>query len=72
MRTAFILISSLHDRFDTRIVIIANFAAGLLVGTLLGLALAPLVRSWMAWKTYEETLRTQAPAPDVPATRVDT
>jgi hypothetical protein len=32
---------------------IAEFIAGLLVGTLLGLALAPLLRSWVLWKMTE-------------------
>jgi hypothetical protein len=36
-------------------VVVANFAAGLLIGVLLGLALAPVVRAWVAWRTVEET-----------------
>src|ERR1051326_2136832 len=58
MGGAQILISSLHASFNTRLVIIGNFLAGLLVGTLLGLALAPIVRSWLTWKTVEEARRT--------------
>jgi hypothetical protein len=54
MRSAHILISSLHGRFDTRLVIVANFVIGLLVGTLLGLAIAPVLRAWLTWKTVEE------------------
>jgi len=54
MRNAHILTSSLHARLDTRLVIVANFIAGLLVGTLLGLAIAPILRAWLAWKTLEE------------------
>jgi hypothetical protein len=58
MGAAHILISSLHASLNTRVVIVANFLAGLLVGTLLGLALAPIVRAWLTWKTVEEARRT--------------
>jgi hypothetical protein len=71
MRTAFILISSLHDRFDTRSVIVANFVAGLLVGTLLGLALAPVVRAWLTWKTVEGARRADELQPDRSSTPID-
>ena len=34
--------------------IVANFLAGLLIGTLLGLAVAPVLRAWLTWKSIEE------------------
>lgn len=37
--------------------VVADFIAGLLVGTLLGLALAPVLRTWMAWKIFEQARR---------------
>jgi hypothetical protein len=49
--------------------VVANFVAGVLVGTLLGLALAPLVRSWLAWKTVEESRRAAEPLPGRSSTR---
>jgi len=71
MGGAQILISSLHASFNTRLVIIGNFLAGLLVGTLLGLALAPIVRSWLTWKTVEEARRIDERTADAPSARVD-
>jgi hypothetical protein len=35
-------------------VIVANFIAGVLVGSLLGLAISPLLRAWMTWRAIEE------------------
>jgi hypothetical protein len=52
-------------------VIVANFLAGLLVGTLLGLALAPIVRAWLTWKTVEEARRADDRTIDVQPTHVD-
>jgi hypothetical protein len=72
MHIGLILISSLHARFDTRRVIVANFIAGMLVGTLLGLALAPIVRAWLAWKTVEEARGADEPQTRKSSTRIDT
>jgi ABC-type protease/lipase transport system fused ATPase/permease subunit len=72
MGGAQILISSLHAALNTRLVIIGNFLAGLLVGTLLGLALAPIVRAWLTWKTVEEARRADDRTSDARPTRVDT
>ena len=44
--------------------------AGLLIGTLLGLAIAPLFRAWLMWKSVEEARRSYDDAPVAP-TRVD-
>ena len=40
---------SLCARFDTSSVV-AQFIAGVIVGLLLGLALAPFLRSWLLWQ----------------------
>jgi hypothetical protein len=40
---------SLCRRFDTSRVI-AHFLTGVIVGLLLGLALAPFLRSWILWQ----------------------
>jgi hypothetical protein len=71
MRRPRILISSLHASLDTRLVIAATFLAGLLVGALLGLAVAPLMRAWLTWKSVAE-LRAEDHAAAPQATRVET
>lgn len=47
---------------------VAQFLAGVIVGVLIGLALAPVLRSWISWqiaKTWSEP----APSPhDAPTT----
>jgi hypothetical protein len=44
----------------------------MLVGTLLGLALAPIVRAWLAWKTVEEARGADEPQTRKSSTRIDT
>jgi hypothetical protein len=46
--------------------IVANFLAGLIVGALLGLAVAPVLRAWINWRVVEESRRTRndVDAPD--------
>jgi hypothetical protein len=52
--------------------LVANFAAGVLVGVLLGLALAPVLRAWVLWKSVEETRRSAGAEQGLDSTRIDT
>ena len=52
--------------------VVANFFAGLLVGTLLGLALAPVLRAWLAWKTVSDAAEADEPVRESRRTRVET
>jgi hypothetical protein len=70
MRVAHIFIPSLHAQLNTRLVIVANFIAGLLIGTLLGLAIAPVFRAWLLWKSVEEGRHSYQETPVEP-TRVE-
>lgn len=44
--------------------IVANFLAGVLVGALLGLAVAPVLRAWITWRTVEDARRQHERARD--------
>lgn len=46
--------------------IVANFMAGLLIGTLLGLAIAPVFRAWLLWKSVDEARHSYEDAPVEP------
>jgi hypothetical protein len=53
-------------------VLVAYFVAGLIVGTLLGLALAPVLRSWILWQITQDARDAAAQLPDVSTTTADT
>jgi hypothetical protein len=53
-------------------VVVANFVARLLVATVLGLALAPIVRAWLAWETAEASRRADQAQPRDSSMRVAT
>jgi hypothetical protein len=52
-------------------VIVANFLAGLLIGVLLGLAVAPVLRSWLMWKSTEEARQGVPTVVETERTRVE-
>jgi hypothetical protein len=48
---------------------VGQFLAGIIVGVLIGLALAPLLRSWILWRMTESWREAGAPSDDAGTTQ---